>query len=270
MMRVLIAGCGYVGSELARRLVTADHDVWGLRRTASGMPEGVRALAGDVTDPATLDLPGGMDTLVYAVSPGRRDETAYRAAYVDGLDHVLGALPTPPARVLFVSSTAVYGQEDGSVVDEDSATEPSSFSGRVLLEAEARTHAAGGTVLRLAGIYGPDRTRLIDEVRAGEATYPPGDVHTNRIHRDDCAGVLEHLLTLDAPAPTYVGVDDEPAPRREVLTWLAERLDAPPPRESPEPRSRGGDKRCSNARLRASGYELRFPTYREGYAAMLA
>ncbi|MBW3657595.1 MAG: SDR family oxidoreductase [Actinobacteria bacterium] len=269
MMRVLIAGCGYVGSELARRLVAGGHDVWGLRRTATGMPEGVRALAGDVTDAATLDLPDGIDALVYAVSPAERDEAAYRAAYVDGLDHVLTALPTAPERLVFVSSTAVYGQTDGSVVDEDSPTEPSSFSGRVLLEAEARARAAGGTVLRLAGIYGPGRTRLIDEVRAGEATYPPEDVHTNRIHRDDCAGALAHLLTIGTRAPVYVGVDDEPALRREVLTWLAERLDAPPPRAAPGQRTRGGDKRCSNARLRASGYDLAFPSYRDGYAAML-
>lgn len=268
-MRVLIAGCGYVGSELAVRLAGDGHDVWGLRRAAGELPSGVQPLAGDVTDPSTLDLPGGLDAVVYAVSPGQRDEAAYRAVYVDGLDHVLAAVGAPVPRLLFVSSTAVYGQTDGSVVDEDSPTEPTSFSGRVLLEGEARAHAAGGTVLRLAGIYGPGRTRLIDEVRAGEATYPPDDVHTNRIHRDDCAGALAHLLRLDAPAPVYIGVDDEPALRRAVLTWLAERLDAPPPREAPDRRIRGGDKRCSNARLRGSGYDLEYPTYRDGYGAML-
>lgn len=268
-VRVLVAGCGYVGSELARRLVGAGHDVWGLRRTPRELPDGVRPLAGDVTDPSTLALPDGVEALVYAVSPGQRDEAAYRAVYVDGLDHVLAAVGAPVRRLLFVSSTAVYGQIDGSIVDEDSPTEPASFSGHVLLQGEARAHAADGTVLRLAGIYGPGRTRLIDEVRAGTATYPPGDVHTNRIHRDDCAGALAHLLTLDRPAPVYIGVDDDPAPRREVLTWLAERLGAPAPREAPDRRTRGGDKRCSNARLRASGYDLVHPSYRDGYAAML-
>lgn len=268
-MRVLIAGCGYVGSELARRLAE-DHDVWGLRRTAGELPAGVRPLAGDVTDPSTLELPDDVDALVYAVSPGRREEAAYRAAYVHGLRTVLTALGSRPARLLFVSSTAVYGQSDGSVVDEESPTDPSSFAGRVLLEAEAVAQAAGGSVLRLAGIYGPGRTRLIDQVRAGEATYPSPDVHTNRIHRDDGAGALAHLLTLGDPAPVYLGVDDDPAPRGEVLRWLADRLDAPRPHEAPDARTRGGDKRCSNARLRASGYDLTYPSYRDGYAAMLA
>ena len=268
-LRVLVAGCGYVGSELARRLAGDGHEVWGLRRTPAELPAGVAPLVADVTDAASLDLPADLDALVYAVSPGRRDEAAYRAAYVTGLDNVLGAAGAAVPRVVFVSSTAVYGQDDGSVVDEDSPTEPTSFSGRILLEAEARAQAAGGTVLRLAGIYGPGRTRLLDEVRAGTATYPPGDVHSNRIHRDDCAGALAHLLSLPSPDPVYVGVDDDPAPRREVLTWLAERPDAPAPREAPGGRSRGGDKRCSNARLRASGYGLAVPSYREGYAALL-
>lgn len=268
-MRVLIAGCGYVGSELAGRLAGEGHEVWGLRRSPGELPAGVAGVAGDVTDPSTLDLPRDLDALVYAVSPGRHDEAAYRAAYVDGLDHVLAAVGGSVPRLVFVSSTAVYGQTDGSVVDEASPTEPRAFSGRILLESEARARAAGGTVLRLAGIYGPGRTRLIDEVRAGTATYPPGDVHTNRIHRDDCAGALAHLLGLDAPADVYLGVDDDPAPRGEVLTWLAERLDAPPPREVAGERTRGGDKRCSNARLRASGYDLRYPSYRDGYAAVL-
>lgn len=268
-MRILIAGCGYVGSELARHLARDGHQVWGLRRSPGELPAGVVPLAGDVTDPTTLDLPDDVEALVYAVSPGRRDEAAYRAAYATGLRNVLAALGAPPDRLVFVSSTAVYGQTDGSVVDEDSPTEPSSFSGRILLEAEAVARDADGTVLRPAGIYGPGRTRLVDQVRAGEATYPPDDIHTNRIHRDDCAGAIAHLLTLDDPAPVYLGVDDEPALRREVLAWLAERLGAPAPREAPGRPTRGGDKRCSNARLRASGYRFAFPTYRDGYDAML-
>lgn len=268
-MRVVIAGCGYVGSELARLLVAREHEVWGLRRTEDELPAGVRPVAADVTQAATLGgLPRQPDALVYAVSPGRRDETAYRAAYVEGLRNVLTAVGDT-GRVLFVSSTAVYGQRDGSEVDEDSPTLPSGFGGRVLLEAEAVALAVGGSVLRLAGIYGPGRTRLVDEVRAGTATYPPQVTYTNRIHRDDAATALATIMSLDRPAPRYLGVDDEPAPRREVLAWLAQRLGAPPPQQAPDERTRGGNKRCRNDRLRAAGWVPAFPSFREGYAAML-
>jgi nucleoside-diphosphate-sugar epimerase len=126
-------------------------------------------------------------------------------------------------------------------------------------------------VVRFGGIYGPGRTRLIDSVRSGQARCEPG-LYTNRIHRDDCAGVLEHLLALAAPAPLYIGVDDEPALQCEVLRWLAQQLGVPPPVPSGAPddsRRRGGNKRCCNARLRASGYRLLYPSYCEGYTALL-
>jgi nucleoside-diphosphate-sugar epimerase len=268
-VRVLVAGYGYVGTELARRLVAAGDDVWGLRRSPGELPPDVRPVVADVTAPATLaSLPRHLDALVYAVSPAARDDGAYRSAHVDGLRNVVAATGGG-SRLLFVSSTAVYGQTDGSEVDEDSPTEPDRSTAGILLEAETVARDAGGTVLRLSGIYGPGRTRLIDEVRAGTATYPPEATYTNRIHRDDAAAALAHLLHLDTPAPVYVGVDDDPAPRREVLRWLADRLGAPPPREARDRRTRGGNKRCRNARLRATGWAPTYPSFRDGYGAML-
>jgi nucleoside-diphosphate-sugar epimerase len=268
-VRVLIAGCGYVGSALAAELVARGDEVQGLKRTPEGLPDGVVPVVADVTDRSTLArVPADLDAVVYAVSADRRDEAAYRAAYVDGLANVLGATG-PVARVIHVSSTAVYGQTDGSWVDEDSPTEPSGFSGRTLLEGEGLARRAGGTVLRLAGIYGPTRTRLVDQVRSGQATCPPQVRYTNRIHRDDCAGALAHLLRLGAPDAVYNAADDDPAERCEVLTWLADQLGAPTPRLAAEPSARGGNKRISNRRLTASGYDLHYPSFRDGYAAML-
>jgi nucleoside-diphosphate-sugar epimerase len=132
------------------------------------------------------------------------------------------------------------------------------------------------TSVRLGGIYGPGRTRLVDGLLRGEARYDPNDrAFTNRIHRDDCAGLLAHILDLPEPEPLYVGVDDEPAPLEAVLRWLAEQLGVPLPPPSPAApgdasRRNRSNKRCSNARLRASGYELAYPTYREGYAELIA
>jgi nucleoside-diphosphate-sugar epimerase len=271
--RVLIAGCGYVGTALGLRLAAGGAQVWGLRRSPGGLPDPITPIAGDLTDPATTDLVPDVDAVVIATSADRRDPDAYRRAYIDGPVRLLDGLmsrPTPPDRVLVVSSTAVYGQTDGAWVDETSPAAPSTATGQVVLDAEAAVaRAADVTIVRFAGIYGPGRTRLIDQVRAGEATCPPEPAYTNRIHRDDCAGGLEHLLRLDVPQRLYIGVDDDPADRCEVLRWLADRLGAPPPTVTDDGSGRRGSKRCSNARLRASGYRMRYPSFRDGYADML-
>src|SRR5262245_25881393 len=165
MANVLIAGCGYVGSALARRRVERGDNVFGLRRNPVDLPPGVVPIAADLAVPRSLaDLPGALDVVVYAASPGGRDDAFYRTAYVEGLRNLLAALAErgqKPRRTIFVSSTAVYGQSRGEWVDETSPTTPTHFSGKRLLEAEALLRDSGltGVVLRLGGIYGPRRTR---------------------------------------------------------------------------------------------------------------
>ena len=278
MERVLIAGCGDVGTAIGRRLAAAGVEVFGLRRHVDALPNGIVPVAADLTDPGSLrGLPDGLDAVVVAVAADERTEAGYRSTYVDGLSHLLGALAGRgaggglPARLLLVSSTAVYGQSDGAWVDEDTPTAPTRFTGRVMLDAEALVAQAGtrGIVLRCAGIYGPGRTRLLRQVRDGEASCHEVTAYTNRIHRDDAAGAAAHLLTLDDPEPVYLAADDDPAPRCEVLRWLADRLGAPDPPVEPGASSRGANKRCRNDRLRASGYTLAYPTFREGYEDVL-
>jgi nucleoside-diphosphate-sugar epimerase len=256
--------------------------VRGLRRNPSALPPPIAGVRGDLATGAGLRAAAdGVDVLVYAAAADGFTDDAYRAAYVDGLQRVLDALASAPLeRVVFTSSTAVYGQSDGAWVDEESVTEPQGFSGRRLLEAERLLLGCGrpAAVLRLAGIYGPGRTRLIDEVRGGAATVPDGSepLWTNRIHADDCAGALRHLLRLpaDEMRGVWLGVDDEPCDRAVVLDWLAERLGVARPRRVPvgdaPARIRPGNKRCSNAKLRRAGYAFRFPTFREGYADVIA
>ena len=167
----------------------------------------------------------------------------------------------PPRRLVLVGSTAVYAQNSGEWVDESSTTAPSEFSGLTLLRSEAlaRSAAAECVVVRFGGIYGPGRKRFVDSVRSGALRLGAGAEYTNRIHRDDCAEVLRHLLTVATPAPLYVGVDDEPADRRDVAAWIARRLGvAPVTTPAPSDATPRG-KRCSNRRLRDSWLRLSLP-----------
>jgi nucleoside-diphosphate-sugar epimerase len=277
---VLIAGCGYVGSELGRALVGESHRVWGLCRRAVSVPDGIRPIVADLGVAASLaDLPPDFEYVFYLASPGGFDDALYRTVYVEGLSNLLEALDRQghrPARIFFVSSTAVYAQQRGEWVDEASPTEPAHFSGRRLIEAERILFEGpfAGTAVRFAGIYGPRRAQLVESVRAGRAVWrrsPPQ--WTNRIHRDDCAGVLKHLMQLERPEKIYLGVDCEPAEQGALLRWLAGVLGAPPPRavrkKDPALRATRGNKRCRNDRLVASGYDFLYPTFREGYRAVL-
>jgi nucleoside-diphosphate-sugar epimerase len=270
--RVLIAGCGYVGTALGQRLVELGYEVWALRRDPSALPDSFKKIAADLAAPADLrGLPGQLDSVVYSASAGESSDAAYERAYVRGLANLLGVVEAHAVRhVFFTSSTAVYAQADGAWVDEASETRPTHFSGQRSLEAERllRASKTPGTVLRCAGIYGPGRTRLIDAVRQGTASM--SERFTNRIHRDDIAGAIVHLMKAAAAPSTLILSDDEPASQRDVTTFLAGKLGVPAPSVPPaEVSGRGGDKRCKNARLKATGYQLLYPTYREGYAAML-
>lgn len=289
MARALIVGCGFVGTALGRELAEGGWDVLGVRRDPSGLPEQITPVRADVTDARTLvgslvgSLSGDLDVLVYAVSADDRSREAYRAAYVDGLRSVMSVLLEGgrlPNRLFFVSSTAVYGNHEGEWVDEASPTDPSGFRGRVMLEAEELALEGGGTgvpgtVLRLGGIYGPGRNRLLNRIRRGEALCPPdGPFYTNRIHRDDAAGILAHLCEPSRARPddVYLGVDRDPAPYCQVIRWLAERLGAPEPGTGDDgslERRRRSNKRCSSDRIVESGYAFRYPSFRDGYAAVL-
>jgi nucleoside-diphosphate-sugar epimerase len=273
MKRILIAGCGYVGRALGARIVARGCEVWGLRRGASQSTDGIRPIAADLADPATLRaLPADLDAVVYAASAGGSTPEAYEAAYLRGLENLLAVVV--PRRLIFVSSTAVYGDRQGAWTDEESQPEPDHFSGRILLEAEkiALAGPMPAMVLRLGGIYGPGRERLIREVVEGRALRPAEPMFTNRIHRDDAAGAIAHLLALERPEPIYLGVDSEPADLGAIYAWIAARLGLPELAIASTPgegRPARGSKRCSNARLVASGYRFAYPTFREGYGELL-
>lgn len=280
MSSILIAGCGDIGSALGVRLSADGHEVWGLRRSAAALPKEIHALRADLTIPGALDvLPGELDAALYIATADGYVDAAYESAYVRGPENLIAALAArsqPIARLIFVSSTSVYSQTDGQWVDEESATRPVNFSARRLLEGERLVLAGAipALVVRFGGIYGAGRNRLLQRVRDGRPCQETPPLYTNRIHRDDCVAVLSHLLSLPEPDAIYLAVDSEPAPQCAVMDWLASRMGVPAPPRSASKRDPGerprSSKRCRNTRLLSTGYRFLYPSYREGYAAVLA
>ncbi|WP_435074973.1 NAD-dependent epimerase/dehydratase family protein [Halorubrum sp. HHNYT27] len=296
-MRVVVVGCGYVGLELAAQLATRGHAVTGVRRSDAGLDAiaevgeqidgdgggSVDAVRADVTDPSSLDALPDADAVVFAASSGGRGAEAAREVYVDGLRNVIEAYagrPSTPDRLVYTSSTGVYGDHDGGWVDEETPIDPTTDKTRVLAEAErigletAADAGIDGTVARFAGLYGPDRYRL-DRYLTGPVTAG----YLNMVHRDDAAGAVRHLLEADrGRGETVVVVDDEPVDKHTFADWLADECGVPrPAKQSKDERIAAGDlsaaaerrirtsKRCSNDRLRALGYRFAYPTFREGY-----
>lgn len=275
--RVLIAGCGYVGVALGKRLCGAGFRVTGLRRNTAQLPAEIEPFAADLLDRRALSrLEGPWDFVVYAAGASQRSVAAYREAYVAGLERLIdtiGRRGRGPGRFIFVSSTGVYGQNDGSWVDEDTPVVPPVGPLECLIEGEGIAARAPfpAVVVRFGGIYGPGRCSLLRRIRAGEIAQTESGAYTNRIHREDCAGVIHHLMRLEAPAGLYHAVDDEPVERGRLISWLASEMEArlAARSETGQPSGSGYGKRCRNARLRASGYEFRYPSFREGYGEML-
>ena len=278
METVAIIGCGDLGVRAGERLVADGYRVLGLRRRPVDFPGGIEGRVADVEVPASLAFLGAESPalVLYAVAASGHAEDLYRRAYVDGLRNVLDSLDVSTLRrFLFVSSTSVYGQDDGSWVDEDSPTEPTRFTGRLVLEGERIVRATGrGTCVRLSGIYGPGRTRLIDQVRAGKVASAEPVRYSNRIHVDDAAAALQHLVRRLAAGPpleeVYLASDSEPATPADVQGFLADRLGIPPDQRvvvvGPH---RAGNKRCRNRRLIETGFTFQYPDFRAGYDAVL-
>ena len=270
----LILGCGYLGRRVAKRWLSAGRKVTALtRHNATALAAlGVEPLVGDVLDRPTLRQLPEAETVLYAVGLDRSNARSMREVYVDGLANVLGAL-TPSGRFIHISSTSVYGQTDGGWVDETSPSEPVEESSRIVLNAEKllSERRPDAIVLRLGGIYGPDRfLRRRTQLRSGEPLIGDTARWLNLIHVDDGVDAVLAAEACGVPGETYNIVDDEPAPREAYYKRLAELVGAPAPRFDGRPESRQVNRRVSNAKARAAlGWRPGYPSYREGLPAAL-
>jgi nucleoside-diphosphate-sugar epimerase len=282
-MRVWIIGCGYIGLPLGAELARQGHKVFGMRRnidSAGALKQaGIQPVFADITRRSEIDrAPLPFDWVVHCVASGGGGAEDYRRVYLQGTRNVLARLAcTPPAKFVYTSSTSVYGQSDGSRVDEESPTEPPAETARVLLETEevllesARQHGFPAVVLRLGAIYGPGRGHWFRQFLSGEARIEGGGERIlNMIHRQDAVGCVQAALRNGRSGEIYNAVDDEPVSQLQFFKWLAAQLKRPMPPSVPDEPRRGNrgvtSKRVSNAKLkRELGYAFGYPTFREGY-----
>ncbi len=281
-MRVLVAGCGWLGAAIGRALVARGDRVVGVRRD----PASAGALARLGIEPLVLDLaaPGAVaripaaDAVIACQAAGREGVEAYRAAYLLATGALLEAAARDGAGAfVYTGSTGVFGQRDGSEVREETPLAPAGPAADVLAEAEALVRTAPercgvpARVVRLSGLYGPGRAGTIERVRSGALALGPGDgAFMNFCHLEDAVAFALGALARGAPGAVYHGTDASPPRRREVVAWIAARLGIEPPRSAGPGDRAGPDRRVSSVATRAAlGIALRFPTFREGFEPLL-
>ena len=276
---LLIVGCGDLGQRLARQLEPAAWHICGVRRH----PPAVNAAdspidqwtAADCTLPGSLDFAATMapDFVLASFTPTSMDIAGYRRGFTEAARNVLSGLGRHAPRLLImISSTRVYAEQQGGWVDETSALSTSDERALAIIDAEQQILNSGlaSTIVRFGGIYGQSGGRLVRKVASGQIAPAQPVRYTNRIHRQDCAGFLAHLIEMQLGgvpvSPIYNGVDDNPAPAHEVETWIAQALGIDPAAAtSMQGKQIAGHKRCRNSALRGTGYRLRYPDYRAGY-----
>ncbi|MBA3696564.1 MAG: sugar nucleotide-binding protein [Methylotenera sp.] len=275
MNKVLLVGCGDLGATVAMLLARLGLETIGLKRSPANI-EGVRIIQADVTQTETLNPLEQIQAaiVIYCVAANGQTDEQYKAQYVDGFRNVLATQKDNPKlqHVFFVSSSRVYGQTTHDLLDEADAAIPADFGGERLLEAEnlLKNITCKSTVLRLSGIYGPGRLRMLNLAKSPN-NWPVQNSWTNRIHRDDAAAFMVFLVQLvlagNTIKPCYIVTDSKPVSQYEVLGWIADRLATP--KATNIPLVEGG-KRLSNQTMRASGFKLQYPDFKSGYQALLA
>lgn len=287
-MNKLIFGCGYLGQRVARLWQEEGHHVIVVTRSANKAAElqrqGMSAVVADIAQPATLTELPDLATVLFAVGFDRTPGQSILEVYEGGVRNVLAALPANTPRVTYISTTGVYGNAAGEWVDERTPPEPRRDGGRASLAAERalaeRPLGANSIILRLAGLYGPGRVPLVEQIRAGEPIAAVENGHLNLIHVEDAAAAV---LSADRLAPfadgprIYCVSDGQPVRRDEYYREVARQIGAPtvrftaPAPDSPRAARAESDRRIRNDRMQKElGIKLKYPDYRAGLTAILS
>lgn len=275
-MKVLFIGCGDIAQRAASEM-QARYKCFGLRRQPDNLPEYIQPIKADATDTEQLlsVASEGFDIWIATITPGEFTEQAYRDSYLASAKSIaasIAKLQKAPRLMLWVSSTSVYGDLKGDWVNEETQPEPNTFSGKILLAAEKiiQQIPCETSVIRFSGIYGPGRTRLLNQVLAGKGRPFSPEQWSNRVHADDCGGILAHLveyaLSGNPLLPDYLASDSAPVTQYEIRQWLAQQLAVSLVEEEVKV---GSTRRCDNSRLLSSGYQFKYPTFKEGYGSLI-
>jgi nucleoside-diphosphate-sugar epimerase len=275
-VKVLFIGCGDIAQRTAKGL-SKKYDCYGLRRNPEKLATEITPITADASNFQKLlsVASGGFDIWVATLTPAEFTRQAYQQSYLavaQAMAQTVNALHQAPKLIIWVSSTSVYGDNNGDWVDETTKPNPVTFSGEILLQAEQiiQNLPCSSTVVRFSGIYGPGRSRLLDQVRAGKGRPKLPEHWTNRIHADDCAGVLAHLIGRSESGnliePIYLASDCQPVTQHDVRQWLAKQLSVDLVEETV---AIGPVRRCSNRLLLESGFSFNYPSFREGFTALI-
>jgi nucleoside-diphosphate-sugar epimerase len=285
---LVVFGCGYVGTAVAQWAMANGLRVTALTRNAASAvllrEIGIRTVVADLAGNAWHDaIADAADYVVNCVSSGGGGIEGYRHSYRQGMDSILAWARRSQGvgTFLYTSSTSVYPQGGGVTVDETMPTSASSDRAQVLGETEAAVAAEPRPwerffILRLAGIYGPGRHALLEQVRSGEI-LGSGEHHLNLIHRDDIVTAVAACLTAQKSIANEIFnvADDGRATKAEIVRWLAERFGVSSPVFTGVPaggrRQVTPDRVIANAKLKSVlGWRPRHSTFREGYASLLS
>ncbi|MBK95493.1 MAG: NAD(P)-dependent oxidoreductase [Planctomycetaceae bacterium] len=287
MANRLIVGCGYLGQRVAQQWLAEGHQVYGLTRNAANAEilrqSGLEPLIGDVMEPEKIALLPAVEQVLYSVGFDRSSSYSIEEVYIQGLQNLVALLPQTCQRLIYISSTGVYGQDDGSWVTEDSVTQPIRAGGKACLAAEQHLLDPANvppeckvTILRLAGIYGPGRVPRLDLIKQGKPLAIPSEGWLNLIHVDDAVTIVDRVIKQTPQASCYLVSDGCPVLRTDYLNEIASLLRAPEIRftevdaQSPATQRAAGTKRISNQRLCSEfPIEWKYPSYKQALAEIL-
>lgn len=279
MAKILIIGCGSIGTQLAHNLAAKGHDVTGLKRNPPKLDIGeINYFTADISLAYQLvELPLDFEFIYFIVSPDGRNKESYQAIYEIGLTNLIDRFAKEGASPnwIFVSSTSVYGQSEGEWVDEESIAQPDNITSQYIRQAEQQLMDLNpqNIVVRFSGIYGPGREYLLRMAKQQSVIQKDPPYYTNRIHQQDCIGVLIFLLEQSLAGVTleqcYLASDDDPATMWDVMSWLTEHLSCKPPEVKVNDKAVGMNKRCNNQRLKTLGYHFQYPDFKAGYLELI-
>ena len=270
--KLLFVGFGQIAEKCVQEFQQSGAEIYAIGRRKRDIA-GVTYWQGDIRSFEVLGriAKENFDSIIITLSPDEYTAHAYESTYLHSVNALLGLWPKGRAsspRIIFISSTSVYHQNDGEWVDENSPTNPVSDTAKILLATEqlVRDYDGCGIVLRFSGIYGPGRDYLLRQVWKGEGG---SEQYTNRVHIDDCVGSIVHVVGLhDHECESiYLVSDKTPVKSQDIRRWLAAELGKDPDSLSmtASASQRGGNKLCNAGRIEASGFRFIYPDFREGY-----